>query len=134
MSLGHTLLVIVVYLLAAARVTRLINHDTVLDPLRLMIDRRAQTARLAAEEAGNAEQASIAEQYRRRMGRWNLLLEFLGCPWCVGWWVALAGAVGVVAVLGWPWWAAVCVALAASYLIGVAAPLSAGEDIVIVDP
>lgn len=111
----------------------MVNHDTILDRLRLVVAGRARAARDATKEAEVAAQESLAAVYRRRMGRWNLLLEFAGCPWCVGWWVALAGAVGVVAVVGWPWWAVPAVALAASHLIGVAAPLSGDEDIEIVE-
>ncbi|MHC9292044.1 DUF1360 domain-containing protein [Mycobacterium sp. LTG2003] len=126
-SLGLTVLILVVYVLAVARLTRLINYDTVLDPLRLWIARRAETARTAAEEAELNSQPTQSAIYLRAMARWNSLAEFLECPWCVGWWVALAGAVPVVYVLGWSWWALVPVALAASYLVGLAAPLSADE-------
>ncbi|NOR03686.1 DUF1360 domain-containing protein [Mycolicibacterium fortuitum] len=126
-SLGTTVLILVVYVLAVARITRLINYDTVLDWARLFVARRAGSALAAAEEAEAADQWTVGKLHRKRQARWNILLEFLGCPWCVGMWVALAAAVAVVHVLGWSWWALVPVALACSYLVGLVAPLSADE-------
>ena len=120
-------MILVVYVLAVARITRLVNYDTVLDWARLFVARRAGSALAAAEEAEAADLWTVGELHRNRQARWNLLLEFAGCPWCVGMWVALAGAVPVVIVLGWSWWALLPVALAASYLVGLAAPLSADE-------
>lgn len=124
-GLGYSILILVVYVLAVARVTRLINYDTILDPVRLWIARRGQAARLAAAEAEGGQAGVLRRVWVRRMARWNVLAEFLGCPWCVGWWVALAGAVPVVHVLGWSWWVLVPVGLAASYLVGLAAPVTA---------
>ncbi|WP_166905928.1 DUF1360 domain-containing protein [Mycobacterium sp. DL440] len=126
-NLGLTVLILVFYVLAVARVTRLINYDTVLDWARLFVARRAGSALAAAEEAEAADQWTVGELHRRRQTRWNIALEFMGCPWCVGWWVALAGAVLVVHVLVWSWWAVVPVALACSYVVGLVAPLSADE-------
>lgn len=103
MSLGYTILVLVVYVLAVARVTRLINFDSVLDPVRVAV--------------------------ARVFGPGSKIVYFLGCPWCVGWWAALVGAAGPVMVIGWPWWATLPIALAASHLVGVAAALSAGDEI-----
>lgn len=126
-SLGTTILILVVYVLAVARITRLVNYDTVLDGARLFVARRAGSALAAAEEAEAADLWKVGEVHRNRQARWNLVLEFVGCPWCVGMWVALAGAVPVVIVLGLSWWALVPVALACSYLVGLVAPLSADE-------
>ncbi|AER47657.1 DUF1360 domain-containing protein [Mycobacterium phage Dori] len=127
LGLGVTVLILVVYVLAVARVTRLINYDVVLDFARLWVARRAGSALTAAEEAESADQWTVGELHRNRHARWNVVLEFMGCPWCVGWWVALAGAVPVVIVLEWSWWALVPVALACSYLVGLVAPLTADE-------
>lgn len=94
-----------VYVLAVMRLTRLVNADTILDPARI---------RLA-----------------RRFGPESALLEFLGCPWCVGFWLSLAAAPVAVGVLGWPWWLSVPVALACSQIIGMVSPLFSDEDLTI---
>lgn len=133
MSLGYVILVLTVYVLAAARLTRLINFDKITDPLRLAIARRAATARLAAIEAETNLQTTTAELHSRRQQRWLTAYEFAGCAWCIGFWVALAGSVPAVIIIGWPWWATLPLALAASHLIGLFAPLSADEDIEIVN-
>ncbi|MFA5711486.1 DUF1360 domain-containing protein [Mycolicibacterium sp.] len=117
MNLGFLILVLIVYVLAVARVVRFINADTLSDPLRVAVERRARDdSRSATERA-----------------RWSTFGYFLTCPWCVSIWVCAATA--------WvPLWHAenrvawyVGVVLAASMLIGVAAPLSADEEIEIVD-
>lgn len=112
MNLGCVVLILVLYVLACARVTKLINSDVVFDPIRLAAARRARNT-----EASESEKR-----------RWATLTYFLECAWCVGMWICLAGAYPVVRLIGWPAWALVPVALAASYLIGVASPLAA-EDI-----
>jgi hypothetical protein len=115
--LGWSILVLVVYALACARVTRLINSDTILDAPRLAIARRAHD-----------DDSSPAE--RRR---WSTALYFVQCPWCVGFWVCLVSAVVPVLVIEWPWWALLPVALAASHLIGVFAFAADTEDVEITD-
>ena len=100
-------LVLVVYALAVMRLTRLINYDAILDRPRSALVRLVR---------GNPT-----------------VVYFISCPWCVGFWVTLATA--------WvPLWQAdntvaqyIAVALAASMIIGLAAPLSADDDIDIVD-
>jgi hypothetical protein len=111
MSLGYVLLTLAIYLLAVARLTRLVNYDIVLDWLAIKVSNLAQD-----------EKRSEVEQER-----WATVLEFIGCPWCVGWWFALAGAAPTVWVLGWSWWTLVPIALACSYLVGLASPLSEDE-------
>ncbi|WYA78757.1 hypothetical protein Vic_00011 [Mycolicibacterium phage Vic9] len=93
---------LVVYALAAARVTRLINFDAVLDRPRVAL---VQLVR------GNP-----------------VVVYFIRCPWCVGFWVTLATAW----IPLWHWdnraFQFIAVALAVSHLIGIAAPLSADDD------
>ncbi|EHI13158.1 hypothetical protein KEK_08252 [Mycolicibacterium thermoresistibile ATCC 19527] len=132
-AMGFTILVLVIYVLAVARLVRLVNFDTVLDPVRVLIARRAALADRAAAEAGDAGREASAELYRRRAGRWNTLAYFVACPWCVGFWLALATAPIPVGIMGWPWWAVFGVALAASHVVGLMAPLSADEEIEIVE-
>lgn len=119
MALGHQILVLVVYALAVARLTRLINADTVLDSLRLIPVRRHHAALDAAKEATLHGQHARAVLFSRSARRWGTVMYFLACPWCVGWWLALATAVIPVRLIGWPWWTAIPVALAVSHLVGV---------------
>ncbi|QYW01118.1 hypothetical protein SEA_YINZ_10 [Mycobacterium phage Yinz] len=102
-DLGEHVLVGIVYVLAVMRITRLINWDAVLDRPRSALIRFTR---------GNPT-----------------VVYFLTCPWCVGFWLTLATAWlplyasdhAVVRYLG--------VALAASMLIGLFAPLSADDDL-----
>lgn len=133
MSLGEHVLVLVVYALALMRLTRLVNADTLLDRPRLAIAGRAKEARLVSNEAAAHGQTERAAVYHRTMVRWNTVMYFVQCPWCVGMWLALASAwvplffpTNLVAVyLG--------VALATSHLIGVMARFAETEDIDIED-
>lgn len=111
------IVVLVVYVLAVMRVVRLVNYDTVLDWLRIVIARRARE-----DTRSEAERA-----------RWSVMEYFLGCPWCVGFWLCLATAIVPVVIVGWPWWALFAVALATSHLVGMLAPLSADDGIEIVE-
>lgn len=133
-SLGQTILILVVYALAVMRLVRLVNYDTVLDPLRLAVERRVVTARTNAEqtEQRSDDNEATVQHFRRRQAQWSTLAYFLGCPWCVGFWISLATAIVPVLIIGWPRWALVGVALATSHLVGLAAPLSADEDMEIV--
>lgn len=92
----------VVYVLAVARLTRLVNHDTILDPVRITV--------------------------ARVFGPDSAVVYFLGCPWCVGMWLSLATAILPVLLVGLPWWWFILVGLATSHVIGLAAPLAADED------
>lgn len=132
MSLGHIILILVIYVLAVARVTRLVNFDAVLDRLRLWIGRRAVVAQGAADEASAAGQMVLAASAGKRAARWNTVTYFLGCPWCVGFWVSLAGAPFAVGIIGWQWGCVVPVALAGSQLVGMLAGLSVDETVEIV--
>lgn len=111
MSLGYVVLVLIVYTLAAARVTRFINHDTLLDPIRLAILNRARD-----------EKRSMTERER-----WATLHQFAGCPWCISIWVGIATAWIPVVIVGWPLWWWPLILLAVSHVVSVAAQL-AGED------
>lgn len=98
-------LVLAVYTLAIMRLTRLINYDAILDRPRSALVRFVR---------GNPT-----------------VVYFISCPWCVGFWLCAATA--------WvPLWhhdnavaRYVAVALAASMVIGLAAPLSADDDMAI---
>lgn len=132
MSLGHVALIVVVYLLAVARVTRLVNYDRIFDPARLWVARRASNAATAAGEAEANNMPTEHISAVRRYQRWTVVSDFLACPWCVGMWAAAGTAwiplyhpTNQVAVyLG--------VALAVSHLIGFGDRFVA-EDLEIVD-
>lgn len=117
---------LIVYALAVARLTRLINADTVLDRPRLYIAGRVKAA---TELADNYPDSPAADDYRARERRWSTAFYFVQCPWCVGLWLTLATA--------WvPLWYAdnlvaryAGVALAVSHLIGVCARFADTEDI-----
>lgn len=115
MSLGWALLILAIYVLATARLTRLINSDTILDGPRLAIERRARNT-------------DASETERRR---WAALSYWAGCPWCAGLWICLASAYLPTHLIGLPWWSVFPLGLAASYLIGIAAPLADDEDVTV---
>lgn len=133
MSLGYTVLVLVVYVLAVMRIVRLINGDTILDRLRLIPARHAKDAKDIADEAAVLGQVERARVFREKLGRWNKVMYFIECPWCVGMWVAFGTT-----------WAAlyfhdnqvvryIAVALATSHLVGVCARFADTEEIDIED-
>lgn len=131
MNLGLEIVVLVIYTLAAARITRLINADTILDPIRLAIVNTAAAAETARDEANSLGQPARFLAFDRRMRRWKTVRYFMQCPWCVGLWLSLASAILPVIIIGWPWWTFLFVALAASHLIGVFAFAADTEDITV---
>ena len=107
-SLGYALFVLAVYVLAVMRLVRLINLDAVLDRPRIWL---------------------VAHSGRRR----DTVEYFIGCPWCVGMWLAFATAWLPVLLVGLPLWWWVLIALATSHLVGVCAGLWTDEDMQIED-
>lgn len=99
---GFGLLLLALYALSVMRLTRLINKDTVLDPIRIHIV--------------------------RAFGEQSTLVYFLTCPWCVGMWLSIATAWVPILALDWDWWLYPLIALALSQIIGLAAALD-GEEI-----
>ncbi|MCM6777908.1 DUF1360 domain-containing protein [Nocardia sp. CDC159] len=91
------LLALVVYVLAAARLTRIITTDKVGEPLRV-----------AAVD---------------RFGGDSMMAFLFHCPWCFGWWVCAALAWPTAVVAGLPWWWGFGLWPAGSYLVGVLARL-----------
>jgi len=71
--------------LAAYRVTRLIGWDTLTERLRNWV--------LVKQVIGQVE-GRDGETRRVLVARSSLLAKLINCPWCLGWWVAVA------------WWAA----------------------------
>ncbi|QWY84355.1 membrane protein [Mycobacterium phage Knocker] len=135
-----TVIVLVVWVLAVARATRLINADTLLDPPRLWVATRAVQARADANESRDLGQAVRHVRLDTIASRWEKFLAFIQCPWCVGMWVALASAWAPMLLLSWfdrPWWldAVVYLALvlAASHMVGVLARFADTEEIAFED-
>ena len=133
MALGREILIISTYLLAVARITRLINADTILDPLRIIPANKSHIARNTANDAKRSGQHSTAALYAVQARRWSTLLYFIECPWCVSIWVAF-GTVWlpmffadnrVVQYVGF--------ALAASHLVGVFAFAADTEEMDVVE-
>lgn len=127
------LLLLLAYPFAVARVTRLINADTITDWLRLWPARKVSAARKGMENAVLRGNQADADSFGFRVRKWNTLYEFLGCPWCIGMWAALATAWvplygSDVAVLQY-----ITIALAVSHLIGVFARFADTDDMEIVD-
>lgn len=106
MTTAEQVLILTIYVLATARVTRLINHDQVFNPAR--------------------------NRYLRIFSGHYLAAYFITCPWCVGLWASIIGAVVPVGLFGWSWWAVLPVGLAASMLIGVASPLSVDDEMKVI--
>lgn len=99
--------VLIVYVLAAMRLTRLLNFDTVLDRPRIALVRLVR---------GNPT-----------------VVYFITCPWCVGMWVSLATSWLPLYHADNPVVRIVGLALATSMVIGLAAPLSSDPDMHLVD-
>jgi hypothetical protein len=134
MDLSKTLITLAIYLLAVARITRLINADTIMDPLRISIAGRSRShLKIAQSIQAFQEKDELYQHHRKLMFRWERTLEFVQCPWCVGMWVALFAAPAPVWFLHWSWWTTLPVALAASHLVGVTAALASTEDMSIED-
>lgn len=94
-----TLITCLLLLLAVVRATRLLVFDKLTEPFREWV-----------------------------VGKWgteSMFVYLWFCPWCVGFWVSLAGAVvawtatEIPDYVALPWWAGVpVIALASSYLVG----------------
>jgi hypothetical protein len=132
-----SLIVLIVWFLAIARVTRLINADTILDAPRAWLATRAVTAREDANLAkADGRELFPRQPLQRRAARWEKTLAFTQCPWCVGMWLALLSAWAPMVLLSWfsrPWYLDAVVylalALAASHLVGVFARFADTEEI-----
>lgn len=121
MDLGSPFLVTLMllgYVLTVASITRLINYDQVLDPVRLFIARRMSAAHEQAAQAEIEGHPTVAEYAIRRRDRWALASDFIGCPWCVSPYIAAACAPAVIEVLNWPYWTFFWIVPATRYIVG----------------
>lgn len=93
------------WVLALARLTRLIVADRLTDFLRIWA-------------------------YKRSRGADTYLTYFVKCPWCVSMWLGFGTAWVVWLIADWPGYVYPLVALAGSYLVGVLAEnLESSDDI-----
>ncbi|WP_280366158.1 hypothetical protein [Nocardia wallacei] len=94
-----TALILAAWVLAVARLTRLVTRDKLTEPIR----------------------SALVE----RLGSGSQLTYLVHCTWCTSIWVAFASAPAAVALTGVSWWLLPVLALAASHLIGVASLVDA---------
>lgn len=87
--MGPLLLLLAIYVLAVARLSRIVTTDKIGEPVRAWALRQGPLIGYAAH-----------------------------CDWCLGWWVAGALAFPVAAVGGLPWWWGFGLWPACSYLVG----------------
>jgi hypothetical protein len=106
--LWYILLVLIGYVLTGARLTRLVVADAILDPARIWL-------------------------LRHSGGRRETVEYFIGCPWCVGFWLCLALAPFPVSALGLSWWWVLVMAAACSQIVGMTASIWNDEDIEVVE-
>lgn len=113
----------VLFGLLAARATRFVTADKLAKPWRKRWQRWQLTKKAACEKAGANEPmpADLAakigltpydpgHQFAPRQlkrfrwqAEWHDVYQwFLGCPWCIGFWIFLACSVGAWATLGLP--------------------------------
>lgn len=126
----YSILVGVVYALAIARLTRLINADTILDrPRGWIAGQRRHHQTIATELQPHFDKVETYDHHRVLMRRWETLVYFIECPWCVGLWLTFGTAwiplwfnTNVVARY-------VGIALAISHLVGIFAFAADTEDI-----
>ncbi|WP_067671782.1 hypothetical protein [Nocardia miyunensis] len=90
-----SILTLAVFVLSAARLTRIVTTDRIGEPIRKAI----------VDKFGNASMITY--------------LSF--CPWCLGWWVCAVLAWPTAVVAGLPWWWGFGLWPAGSYLVGVLA-------------
>lgn len=125
-----TLLILAIYVLAIARLTRLINADTILDAPRVALaGREKQHWSIAHGLQANLDQAELYEHHRAVARRWSTALYFVQCPWCVGLWLTLATAWAPLYFSTNPIVQYIGIALAASHLIGVFSFAADTEDV-----
>ena len=97
------LLILGIWVLAAARVTRLLTKDAITDFIRIW-------------------------GHKKTKGQDTTLTYFLTCPWCVGMWVCLLSAWSVILLTEWTWWLYLLLALMGSHIIGLMAENFEDDD------
>jgi hypothetical protein len=99
---GLQITALLLYFLALARATQLINGDLITDPIRAAA--------------------------MNRWGAKSTVVYFLECPWCVSIWLAFPGAWLTLELADLPLWLIPWLALAGSHATGLAARLIPNDD------
>lgn len=110
----NVLFIFILGWLAAARLTRLVVVDDLLDPLHEWVEKRWRTGMEKFVQAGvdehskalTPERAKVLKgRHDRTYRRWKWVSKMISCYWCAGlWWFLLLTAVAAVATLdrgGW---------------------------------
>jgi hypothetical protein len=86
---------------AVARVTRLFNEDSLTQPLRTYLDRKAEDRWYAADES----HPTVMTHAVPAPLLWRWAAKLVRCPWCLGFWIAAAfvGAYFRLLLGTWPW-------------------------------
>lgn len=95
------IIILVTYVLATARLTRLVNADVLTDSLRIAV--------------------------ARKYGADSTASYFLSCPWCVSVWVALILGLGILGCTDASWLWLPLIVPAASHLTGLLSALDTDE-------
>lgn len=134
---SESAIILIVYVLAVASVTRLINGDKITDWLRLYPAEKLRQAQQQYQYNVAAGDPDLIERSKRSIKRWDSVVYLLSCPWCVSMWLALPTAVIPAFALGYRGWAllamTVGIAFATRYLVGVFARFADTEEIEIED-
>lgn len=101
--MAYVVVLLVLWALALARLTRLVNADQISDPLRVAV--------------------------ARKWGENGYASYFFSCPWCVSIWLGFATAPFVVWLSGLRWWTLPLIALAGSEVTGFLAQADTSEDV-----
>lgn len=129
MNLGFQIFALALYALALMRVVRLINADRITDRLRTYPGGKIAEHRAAMFEARAFGQTARAQEQERLVLRWDKVLYYVGCPWCVGMWLAILTAWVPLYFAHNPVVQYIVVALAVSHLVGVMARFANTEEI-----
>lgn len=89
-----TMLILAAWVLAVARLTRLITRDKLTEPIRQAIAERLEDG--------------------------SQLTYLVHCTWCSSIWIAFASAPAAITLTGVSWWLLPILALAGSQLVGLA--------------
>lgn len=119
----HSAIALLVYALAVARVTRLINSDVLLDGPRDHLVAWAWRRKYGMGQAGQRSPEGLgyrpAWETAREVGAVEPRLAYLiTCPWCASIYVGAVAALLVWLAGGSPWLFVPALALAFSYVTG----------------
>jgi hypothetical protein len=76
--------------LGAYRLTRFVGWDSITEPARALVTGRHETG--SGKDARDTDKGRKTRRYRPKVD------ELLHCPYCVSWWLCVAG------FLAWQWW------------------------------